>query len=185
VVHAEFRSFAIERIGQVAWAELVAAAGIADDVYLAASIYPDEELLALVLNYSRRAGDDVAHTLEEFGQAMVPGLLATYGALLDGRWRALDVIANTETVVHRAVRLQDPLASPPRLRVRRSADDEVRVEYRSPRHLCALARGIVRGVAEHFGEPVTIDEPACMLRGDDRCELVVRAPPSAVAPASA
>jgi predicted hydrocarbon binding protein len=39
--------------------------------------------------------------------------------------------------------------------------------------LCAVARGIVRGVAKHFGESVSITDRACMHRGDAECVIVV------------
>ncbi len=44
--------------------------------------------------------------------------------------------------------------------------------YRSARRLCALAEGFVEGVADHFGEQATIEQPSCMLRGGERCALV-------------
>jgi hypothetical protein len=75
-----------------------------------------------------------------------------YGPLLDSEWRTLDVIQHTEETIHRVVRMRQPGAAPPRLRVDRASPDEVAIHYDSPRRLCAVARGIVRGVAKHFGE---------------------------------
>jgi predicted hydrocarbon binding protein len=48
------------------------------------------------------------------------------------------------------------------------------VTYTSARQLCALGRGIIRGLAREYKERVTIDEPVCMLRGADTCEIHVR-----------
>jgi predicted hydrocarbon binding protein len=51
----------------------------------------------------------------------------------------------------------------------------VLITYDSPRKLCAVARGIVRGVASHFGERIAIEGRRCMHRGDPHCLIAVRA----------
>ena len=45
--------------------------------------------------------------------------------------------------------------------------------YTSNRRLCALAKGIVRGVAAHYGERILVFDAACTFSGDPHCELVV------------
>ena len=42
------------------------------------------------------------------------------------------------------------------------------------RKLCSVAKGIVRGVAAHYQEPVSITEGSCMLRGGRECQILVR-----------
>jgi len=44
--------------------------------------------------------------------------------------------------------------------------------YHSPRQLCQLAEGFIEGAADHYGETVTFEQPACMHRGDDHCLIV-------------
>ena len=72
------------------------------------------------------------------------------------------------------MRARNPGARPPELKAERTAPDEVVVTYASARRLCGFGKGIVRGLARHFGETVTLDEPSCMLRGDGECRLRVR-----------
>jgi hypothetical protein len=110
----------------------------------------------------------------EFGETLAPILLGLYQAFVDPAWRTLDLLMNTETVIHRTVRLRDPLAEPPALRVERVAPDEVHIQYTSSRRLCAIAEGLCRGVAAHYGERITVHQPRCMDRGDPACHLVVR-----------
>ena len=45
--------------------------------------------------------------------------------------------------------------------------------YRSPRKMCSFAEGLLLGAADHFGERLTIAQPACMKRGDDHCVLEI------------
>lgn len=46
--------------------------------------------------------------------------------------------------------------------------------YGSPRGLCALVRGMIAGVAEHYDEPVAFEETACTARGAPACRFEVR-----------
>ncbi|MDP9384036.1 MAG: heme NO-binding domain-containing protein [Actinomycetota bacterium] len=174
IVHSELRSFLVDRVGEHGWHELAAGAGIEDGAYRTTGTYPDEEITALVLAYSRRSRRRLGDILEEFGQTMAGDLLDTYAAFVRPEWRALDVIEHTEQAMHRAVRLHDPDAAPPRLRVERRGEDEVAVFYDSERRLCGFGVGVIRGIAERYGEPVTITQATCHHLGDPHCEIVVR-----------
>ena len=73
----------------------------------------------------------------------------------DGAGITLDVIEHTEQTIHRVVRRRQPGALPPRLRTVRVGPKMVILTYDSPRRLCAVARGIARGVAARFAEALT------------------------------
>ena len=76
--------------------------------------------------------------------------------------------------LNRVVRGRNQKAKPPAISCTRVDDGEVVVTYGSKRKLCALARGIIRGAAEHYGDEVEIREETCMLRGDKLCVIGVR-----------
>ncbi len=84
------------------------------------------------------------------------------------------MIEHTEETIHRVVRMRQPGAAPPRLHVERKSPDEVVLTYDSPRRLCAVARGITRGVAKKFEERITITDRACMLSGASKCLISFR-----------
>lgn len=173
-VHAEFRQFAIAQVGHGRWTRMLADAGRPSLAPRMAGSYPDEDLVASIglLAAATKTGPD--EVLRLFGRALFPHLVDTYGVLIPPAWGALDLIEHTEGVIHRAIRLRDPAATPPHLRGERTSATEVRVVYDSDRRLCHLARGLLEGVGEHYGEALAIDEPSCLHRGDDHCELVVR-----------
>jgi predicted hydrocarbon binding protein len=50
----------------------------------------------------------------------------------------------------------------------------VLVTYTSERKLCAVAKGIIQGIASHFQERVVIRERECMLKGAPACLISVR-----------
>jgi hypothetical protein len=53
-------------------------------------------------------------------------------------------------------------------------DDELVVHYRSPHRLCDMYKAIAQHVFRHYHDEATIDEPRCMKRGDDECEMRIR-----------
>jgi predicted hydrocarbon binding protein len=174
LIHLELQKFVEERFGAKAWAELVRKAGVASEIYTPLRSYPDEQMLALVGEAVTMTGFTATTLLEEFGGALVPTYLSLYGNLLKPEWRTLEVIEHTEETIHRVVRMRHEGAQPPRLRAERTRPNEVVLTYDSPRKLCAVARGIVKGVAKQFKEMVTIDEKKCMHRGDSACVIVFR-----------
>ena len=89
-----------------------------------------------------------------------------YPRLIRPEWRSLDLIRNAERTIHQIVRQRQKGARPPVLQCLRVSPREVRLTYESRRNLCALATGIMRGVASHYGESVAIAQAACVLRGD-------------------
>lgn len=173
LVFAELKKFVITGLGADAWNRLVAATGNADRVYLPSQVYKDEELMKLVATASEVTGKPAGELVEGFGEFMVPGLVRTYGAHINPAWRTLELLENTEETMHRVVRVSSPGAEPPQLSVKRTGPREVVIEYGSSRRLCALAKGIVRGIAKHYTESVTIDETACMLLKAPTCRIRV------------
>src|SRR5690242_5175620 len=97
-----------------------------------------------------------------------------FRSLIRSDWRTLDVLEKTDESIHKVVRLQYAEAAPPYLHATRTAADTVTIIYTSPRRLCSIAKGIARGVAAHYAEPIRMDEPSCMLLGANQCEIVVR-----------
>jgi len=49
----------------------------------------------------------------------------------------------------------------------------VLIRYESPRRWCAFGRGLIAGVATHYGEQIHVVEDRCMLSGEPCCDLLV------------
>ncbi|MBI2922666.1 MAG: heme NO-binding domain-containing protein [Planctomycetes bacterium] len=166
--------FVAARYGAEVWTQALADAGVAGVVFVPTTDYPDAQATAVLAAVARRAGRDLDALLQEFGEALAGTLIGVYRSIIPAGWKTLDVIASAEATIHRVVRLRNPEASPPRLTCRRTAPDEVTVVYRSGRRLCALAKGLCRGIAAWFRESVAVTESACMLKGAPECVLSVR-----------
>jgi predicted hydrocarbon binding protein len=177
IMFIELSRFIDDRLGSGEWEKALMATGLSEREYNPRSPGPDEEFIALVTTVADTAGQPVQTILEAFGEFVAPDLLGgLYGLLLNDDWDLLDFLEHTEGSIHTVVRARDPAAEPPRLRIVRPGPNEVFILYDSPRRMCSVAKGIIRGASKHFEEPVEILESRCMLAGAARCEITVRRP---------
>src|SRR5882724_8236709 len=152
VLHG-FKQFVVVRHGKDAWSTIARPAGVSG-MFTIREDYADEQLATLVRATAAHEKRSVPNILENFGAAIVPTLVGLYDAFVVPAWRTLDLLENTENVIHRTIRMRDAKAHPPHLRTRRVSAQEVHIEYTSERRLCAFALGICQGVAAHYGETI-------------------------------
>jgi hypothetical protein len=166
----QLTAFLQSTLGPEAWDQIVHEVGVRQGAH-----GKQDEISVLVAVAAERTGTPAEALLARFGESIVPDLLRVFGVFVKRDWTAFDLLENTETVIHRAVRLHDASARPPHLRITRPTDTRVVIHYASPRRLCAMAKGILRGIATHYGEPFDVVETACMHTGATTCTLVVTA----------
>jgi predicted hydrocarbon binding protein len=172
IIFNQLHSYAQARMGEHGWETLMKEAKLPPRIYLAFQSYPDEEAVALVLAASRVTGRSVRFLLEDFGEFIVPGLMKIYRGFIQPGWGILEVVENAERI-HEKVR-KDPHAKPPRLECHRVDGSTVRVVYASPRKLCGVGIGFVRGLAGVLGQRADVQEKQCMHNGAPHCEFIVR-----------
>ena len=155
-----------------------------EPIYLMSEAYDDERLFAILERTVANTGvppDELVHDFGVFtAQTTFARLYPAFFAVAGG---ARPFLLTIEERIHELVRATIPNARPPQLRVAPLGEDGVRIEYSSPRHLCVLLRGLVRGTAAHYGEDAGIEEADCMRRGAPACLFEVRF--SGPAPAAA
>lgn len=173
IIFTELRKYVDEKLGGDAWSELLNSAGLSGRMYLPIQEYPDSEAVALVTTASRITGLDAGTILERFGEFIAPSLLGMYRTLVKPEWKTLDLVENTEGTIHTVVRARNPGAKPPELKAVRLSPTELKLTYGSQRKLCHVAKGIVKGMAAHFGEQVSLVETQCMHKGANTCEMVI------------
>ena len=173
LIFLQLQRFAKQQGGVAVWESLLQEARLPAKSYSPARVYADEELLGLVGALSRNLNLTPGAVLEAFGEFIAPELIRLYGKLIHPEWKTLDLIENTEKLIHAGVRVGNPGAKPPVLHCVRGTRDDLQIVYSSERQLCGVAKGIVKGVARHYGETVRITDDACMLRGDPFCALQV------------
>lgn len=158
LIHTELASYVKLQQGKKFWQKIMEKAQLADRLYLQVGSYPDEEIQAIVAAAAELLGKSVDELLEGFGFYLVPQLIESYHSYVDPKWKTLELLLNTEQTIHRVVRLKDKFAAPPRLKFSQTGENTLLLEYDSPRKMQAVARGMIRGVADWYGERVRIKE---------------------------
>lgn len=177
LIFAELKKYVETKFDAKTWGALLEKAGLKGNLYLAASIYPDRDLLSLVTTACQVTGLAPKEILEDFGDFIAPDLIRQYQFLIRPEWDLVDFLCNTEETIHKVLRFHAGV-TPPRLVVKRVADDRVTISYNSQRKMCGLLKGIVKGAARHYNKEVGIMESSCMLQGDPECTVHVQVQPA-------
>jgi predicted hydrocarbon binding protein len=176
LIYSELKRFVVSSYGAEAWNGILKDAGMPGKVFMPTQVYDDEALTSIVSAAASKTSLKENEIHEAFGQFMGPDLYKMYQTQINPTWKTLDLIEHTEEMVHRQVRLKTPGAKPPYLKTQRTDPNSVTILYTSPRKLCGVAKGIAKAISHQYDEKVEIKEPQCLLRGDERCEIIVSKP---------
>src|ERR1700687_5976625 len=145
VILDELEKYVASKLGQPGLTRMRNLTGRGDGGYDFGGKYPDDELVVILRGLVEATGRPPEEIVEEFGVALVPGLLEIYGFLVNPRWSFIDFLVNVEDVIHRGVKLNTPDARPPELGATRNAPGSVTIRYHSKICMCSPARSIIRG----------------------------------------
>lgn len=174
IVLKGLKDFVVENYGTDGWKQVQEEAGVGGRIYVPVTEYPDEEAVALVAAACKVTGQKPPEVMQAFGAYLVGPLVSTYGVHVDGEWSSMELLANVEEYIHEALReKQLSNFTPPAVTAERIGEDRVVIHYESDRQLCPLVRGILDGIAAHYGETFEVAERECMLEGADKCEFFV------------
>ncbi|WP_426051846.1 heme NO-binding domain-containing protein [Brevundimonas sp. SL161] len=166
--------------GEDVWDELIDAAGV-DGVYTSVGSYSDGEMTALVGATSEMLGLPPAAVLRWFGQQAMPLLAQRYPGFFQGHASARSFILSVNDIIHVEVRKLYAGTQCPYFPFSEQPDGSLRMDYRSPRRLCALAQGFTEGAGSYYGENIEFQHAQCIDKGDAACVFHIRWPQLAVA----
>lgn len=138
------------------WENLLKLSGASGEYEITLS-YPLQQIGSIVAAASQLTGVSPHNIQERFGEYLVPDLFKLYGSYLRPEWKTFDVLLHTEAVMHGAVRKLNSAANPPVLNVTRVNEKLLIIDYYSKRRMSALALGIIKGIANYFGESESIN----------------------------
>ncbi len=157
LVFISFLEFLELRLGIPALEDLLAQAPLATGgAFTAVGSYPDEEFGVLLGAGCAALGTEAPETLEEFGIYLFRRLAWEHEDLVGGYCGVLELLRRLDEHIHASVKAIHPDAEVPEFEVLREEGASIVLEYRSPRALEPLARGLLRGCFEHFNEPHTV-----------------------------
>lgn len=156
--------------GDAAWDAVLDGAGVTGS-YTSLGSYPDTDLMAIVASAAALLGSDEQAVLRHVAEGAIPLLGQRYPHFFTPHTDAVSFVLTLNDMIHPEVQKLYPGAETPIFACEVVGENAVTLTYDSPRMLCALAEGFLVGAATHYGQHVTIDRPACRLRGDEQCLL--------------
>ena len=156
--------------GEDTWDSLLDEAAV-DGVYTSLGSYEDTDLHRLVGAASTALDMDPDEIVRWFGRNALPMFAESFPGLFAPHSSARSFVLTLNDIIHPEVRKLYPGADVPEFEFETAPDGRLLMGYRSPRRMCSFAEGLLEGAAEHYGEPLAIEQPECMKRGDERCLL--------------
>ncbi len=169
----QFQKYISANFGAKMWNVLLTDVGPGWRLYSTALEYPDRELVELFTLASRRFGKALPEMIEQFGESIAPELLSAYPMLIDPSWKTLEVVENAPKTMQKILRTHNAAADGPNIRVERLGPKEIQLIYGSGRKMCLVAKGILKGLAKHYHEKITISESCCMNGGASQCRILI------------
>jgi Haem-NO-binding len=157
--------------GEETWDALLDATELTG-AYTSLGSYPDEDLMKIVGAAAAELHVSPDDVLRWFGRNALPLFAGRYPQLFEPHDSTRSFVLTLNEIIHPEVRKLYPGADVPVFDFD-SRDGLLVMGYRSPRKLCAFAEGLLRGAADHYMERLTIEQPECMKRGNDRCVLEI------------
>jgi hypothetical protein len=158
--------------GEDVWDELLEAAGL-DGAYTSLGSYSDADLLGLVAAASSALDTPPEEIVRWFGRSALPLFAERYPQFFEPHASARSFVLTLNQVIHPEVRKLYPGADVPVFDFDTSSEDVLVMGYASARKMCAFAEGLIEGAATHYGEQALIEQPKCMVRGDEKCVLEI------------
>lgn len=157
-----------EEHGEATWDDLLDAADLSG-AYTSLGNYPDEQLGRLITAAAAALGLPPEDVVAWAGRRALPLMAKRFPNFFTGHRGTRGFLLTLNDIIHPEVRKLYPGADTPEFEFDVSDPDMLVMHYRSARRMCAFARGLVEGAADHFGEKVHFEQDRCMHRGDPEC----------------
>jgi hypothetical protein len=158
VVFVEF----IEMVDSVFSSELAETIIIACDlpsqgVYTATGTYDHNELLAMVVELSKRTEVPVADLVKAFGRHLFQVFSGSFPVKINPKHELFEFLESVENYIHVEVRKLYPDASLPSIACEKTGENTMELSYKSACPFADLANGLILESAEHFKTNVTVE----------------------------
>jgi len=168
------KKFVESNYGEKTWLDLLEQAGCPGMQFSPVQIYPDEYIGGIVGAACKALKVEPAPLLRELGKFAAAELINFANHLLHPSWKTFEVLTNVETLIHTTIKFQNSKAQPANIQAFRVGENEIEVVYTSRRGLCALAHGIIEGIADYYEEAMTVEQITCTKDSNAFCTFSVK-----------
>jgi predicted hydrocarbon binding protein len=174
IILKTLKDYIVERHDRETWEAIQAKAGREGEMYVAVGHYEEEVtegLLEAALDVTDTSMSDFMY---DWGVWIIPPIVDIYGSTyIDEEWDGLELISQIENIHTMLRKRRMGQMAPPVLEIEASGDESLTIGYQSPREWCEWIPGLVEGVGNYYDEEFEIEEPQCMLEGDEQCRFHV------------
>lgn len=144
--------------------------------YTSVGTYDHREMVALLVQLSSMTGKPVPDLLRAYGNFLFGQFARLYPVFFQGVTSSLAFAGQIDGVIHVEVLKLYPDAQLPRFETLSRSPDEMKLVYRSDRHLGDLAEGLLEACIAHFGEQgsVTLKRENLQEPGEPVCFTMTR-----------
>lgn len=151
IVFTTFNEMVENEIGIDMWEAILESVNPeSQGIYTSVEDFPDEELLAMVSELSERTDTPITDLLKAFGLHLFHALNLKHGIFVNEQPEFLEFLKSIEDVIHKEVKKLYHNPNLPTLDWEQEDDRSLDLYYRSPRKLCGLAEGLIRGAAQRY-----------------------------------
>ena len=174
IIFTTFNDMVEQQVGIEVWDQILDSVNPdSGGVYTAVEDFPDSELFDMVQELSDRTGQPVLDLVKAFGQYLFHVLAVKHAVFVEDKPDFIEFLKSVEDVIHKEVEKLYPNPNLPSLEWEQLSESSLVLYYKSPRKLCHLADGLIKGAAEHYGVDYTLEHEVCMHDGSDHCRFVV------------
>ncbi len=165
-----FNQMVEDVVGIRAWEQLLQeVAPASGGIYTSVEDVDDTELFALVEALADIIGQPMAALVESFGCYLFSFLNEKYPVFTASEPNFFSFIKSIDGVIHKEVRKLYSNTQLPSISCEQLDDKTLEMTYYSPKKLCILAEGLIRGAADYYKTDYTLQHNRCMHRGDKQC----------------
>lgn len=162
----------------ILWKENLKKNGLSEvKLYFNNMEYPEPEFFNMVTYISKEVGHSKESFLEELGLYMGSHILGQYKAAFNPEWKSFEVIEHIEEFNEHIMQNEADPQHVGKLSCEKIDENHLVVTYESPRQLCFLVKGILKSIALHYKELITIQHHECVLRGGPNCKFNITLQP--------
>ncbi len=170
----EFKQYVLKRYDYAMWERVTEQVHVSSQkTYKNNESYSDDELLGMIGILANETNQTINEVEEDLGVFLAPFLIRITSHMIDPNWGLLELLLHTQGVIHARLAKSIAASTTPFLDISQTGSSEVTIIYRSPRRMCSLAKGLLKGMSALYHSPISIEEPSCMHRGDSQCMLKV------------
>jgi hypothetical protein len=157
VIFTEFLAFIEQKFDLLMVDHLITATQPASGgAYTAVGKYDVGELMAMVIELSRKLSVPVPNLIKAFGGHMFQHFVSSHSLTMGDAGSTEGLLASVNNRIHIEVRKLFPDAELPTIGFEQIDPQTSVVLYRSKQPLADLAEGLITASIDHFNEPITI-----------------------------